>query len=47
MYILPYFLYGMWHGITALLWASQGGHLPLVRKLVNAYEVNVFQKDKA
>ena len=32
--------------MTALLWASYGGHLPLVRELVNVYKVNLFQKDK-
>ena len=32
--------------MTALLWASLKGHLPVVRELVNVYKVNVFQKDK-
>ena len=33
-------------GITALLWASLNGHLPVVRELVNTYKVDLFQKDK-
>ena len=32
--------------MTALLWASYVGHLPVVRELVNVYKVNLFQKDK-
>ena len=32
--------------MTALLWASYVGHLPVVRELVNVYRVNLFQKDK-
>ena len=32
--------------MTALLWASFGGHLPVVRELVNVYKVNLFQKNK-
>ena len=32
--------------MTALLWASLKGHLPVVRELVNVYKVDVFQKDK-
>ena len=32
--------------MTALLWASYEGHLPVVRELVNVYKVNLFQKDK-
>ena len=32
--------------MTALLWASYVGHLPVVRVLVNVYKVNLFQKDK-
>ena len=32
--------------MTALLWASYEGHLPVVRDLVNVYKVNLFQKDK-
>ena len=32
--------------MTALLWASYGCHLPVVRELVNVYKVNLFQKDK-
>ena len=32
--------------MTALLWASLKGHLPVVRELVNVYGVNPFQKDK-
>ena len=32
--------------MTALLWASYKGHLPVVRELVNVYKVDLFQKDK-
>ena len=32
--------------MTALLWASLKGHLPVVRELVDVYKVNVFEKDK-
>ena len=32
--------------MTALLWASYKGHLPVVRELVNVYRVDLFQKDK-
>ena len=32
--------------MTALLWASYKGHLPVVRELVNVYKVDVFQKSK-
>ena len=32
--------------MTALLWASYKGHLPVVRELVNVYKVNLFQKDE-
>ena len=32
--------------MTALLWASLKGHLPVVRELVNVYKVDLFQKDK-
>ena len=32
--------------MTALLWASVHGHLPVVRELVDVYKVNVFQKNK-
>ena len=32
--------------MTALLWASLKGCLPVVRELVNVYKVNLFQKDK-
>ena len=32
--------------MTALLWASLNGHLPVVRELVNVYKVDVFQKNK-
>ena len=32
--------------MTALLWASYKGHLPVVRELVNVYKVNVFRKNK-
>ena len=32
--------------MTALLWASFKGHLPVVRELVNVYKVNLFQEDK-
>ena len=32
--------------MTALLWASFEGHLPVVRELVNVYKADVFQKNK-
>ena len=32
--------------MTALLYASLKGHLPVVRELVEVYSVNVFQKSK-
>ena len=32
--------------MTALLWASFGGHLPVVRELVNVYKTDLFQKNK-
>ena len=32
--------------MTALLWASVKGHLPVVQELVDVYKVNVFQKNK-
>ena len=32
--------------MTALLWASFKGHLPVVRELVNMYKADVFQKNK-
>ena len=32
--------------MTALLWASKNGHLPVVRELVDDYRVNVFQQNK-
>ena len=32
--------------MTALLWASVRGHLPVVRELVNMYKVDLFQKNK-
>ena len=32
--------------MTALLRASYGGHLPVVRVLANIYSVDLFQKDK-
>ena len=32
--------------MTALLWASRSGHLPVVRELVNVYKVDMFQKNK-
>ena len=32
--------------MTALLWASGNGHLPVVRELMDVYKVNVFQKNK-
>ena len=32
--------------MTALLWASFKGHLPVVRELANVYKVNLFQKNK-
>ena len=32
--------------MTALLWASYGGHLLIVRELVNVYKVDLFQKNK-
>ena len=33
-------------GMTALLYASLKGHLPVVRELVDVYSVDVFQKSK-
>ena len=32
--------------MTALLWASLNGHLPVVRELVDVYKVDMFQKNK-
>ena len=32
--------------MTALLWVSLHGHLPVVRELVNVYKVNLFHKNK-
>ena len=32
--------------MTALLWASRHGHLPVVRQLVDIYKVKVLQKNK-
>ena len=32
--------------MTALLWASVRGHLPVVRELVNVYMMDLFQKSK-
>ena len=32
--------------MTALLWASYEGHLPVVRELVNVYKADLFQKDE-
>ena len=32
--------------MTALLWASLKGHLPVVRELVDVYKVDMFQKNK-
>ena len=32
--------------MTALLWASYKGHLPVVRELVKVYKADLFQKNK-
>ena len=32
--------------MTALLWASLEGHLPVVQELVDVHKANLFQKSK-
>ena len=32
--------------MTALLWASYNGHVPVVRELVTIYKVDILQTDK-
>ena len=44
--VLPNLLCMQQTGMTALLYASLKGHLPVVRELVDVYSVNVFQMDK-